>query len=78
MMSIKNIGLENIEAKIYLIRGQKVMLDEDLAVLYQVPTMRLNEQVKRKLRRFPEDFMFPLSIQEFSDLRLQFATSSGK
>ena len=50
--------------KIYFIRGQKVMLDEDLADLYQVETKRLNEQVKRSQERFPEDFMFQLRIEE--------------
>jgi len=53
--------VEIIERKIYLIRGHKVMLDRDLAELYQVPTRRLNEQVKRNLTRFPADFMFQLS-----------------
>lgn len=52
------------------------MLDQDLADLYQVPTMRLNEQVKRNIGRFPPDFMFPLSDQEFRILKSQFAISS--
>ena len=47
-----------IERRIYLIRGEKVMLDEDLARMYRVPTKRLNEQVTRNIKRFPEDFMF--------------------
>jgi hypothetical protein len=47
-----------VEPKIYIIRGQKVMLDSDLADLYQVPTMRLNQQVRRNAYRFPADFMF--------------------
>jgi hypothetical protein len=55
---------EKIEQKIMLIRNKKVMLDRDLAVLYQVPTFRLNEQVKRNLKRFPADFMFKLSRRE--------------
>lgn len=62
--------------KIYLIRGQKVMLDEDLAELYQVETKRLNEQVKRNIDRFPDDFMFRLTKREFENLKTQFATSS--
>lgn len=51
---------EMIVTKIYLLRGQKVMLDEDLAELYQVPTGRLNEQVKRNIARFPADFYIPV------------------
>ena len=54
------VPVELIERRIYLIRGQKVMLDADLAELYQVPTLRLNEAVKRNRKRFPEDFMFQL------------------
>jgi hypothetical protein len=67
---------EVVMNKIYLIRNQKVMLDRDLAELYQVETKRLKEQVKRNLRRFPSDFMFELTELEFSNLRSQFATSS--
>lgn len=67
---------ELIENKIFLIRGKKVLLDRDLALLYQVPTGRLNEQVKRNIDRFPEDFMFQLSKQEFENLMSQFAISS--
>jgi hypothetical protein len=67
---------EVIMNKIYFIRGQKVMLDEELAELYEVPTKRLNEQVKRNIARFPEDFMFLLSVVEFMDLKSQNATSS--
>lgn len=65
-----------IVTKIYLLRGQKVMLDEDLAELYQVPTGRLNEQVKRNIARFPADFMFQLTKEEFENLKSQNATSS--
>jgi len=54
----KLVPIERIENKIYLIRGQKVMLDMHLANLYQVPTKRLKEQVKRNVERFPLDFMF--------------------
>ena len=61
---------------IYLIRGQKVMLDHDLAKLYQVEKKRLNEQVSRNKERFPGDFMFQLNKEEFQNLKSQFATSS--
>ena len=71
------IPSERIERRIYLIRGEKVMLDSDLAELYGVPTKRLNEQVRRNLRRFPKDFMFQLSSAESANLRSQFATSSS-
>lgn len=66
--------VEKIEHKIYLLRGRKVMLDIDLAKLYWVPTKRLNEQVRRNIERFPEDFMFRLSWDELECLRSQFAT----
>ena len=62
--------------KIHKVRGLKVMLDEDLAELYEIPTKRLNEQVKRNLDRFPSDFMFQLTEQELLNLRSQIATSS--
>lgn len=62
--------------KIYMIRGMKVMLDQDLAVLYDVETKRLNEQVKRNISRFPDDFLFQLNKEEFNNLKSQFATSS--
>jgi hypothetical protein len=68
------IPVERIERQIYMIRGQKVMLDSDLAALYQVPTKRLNEAVRRNSNRFPEDFMFPLTAEEASALRSQIAT----
>lgn len=58
------VPIEFIEHRIYFIRGQKVMLDADLARLYQVPAKRLNEAVKRNLTRFPEDFMFRLVQEE--------------
>jgi hypothetical protein len=66
---------ENIESLICTIRGQKVMLDFDLARLYGVPTSRFNEAVKRNRPRFPEDFMFQLTRAEFQNLISQFATS---
>jgi len=67
-----------IESRIFLIRGCKVMLDSDLAVLYQVSTKRLNEQVKRNRERFPEDFMVQLTPEETGTLRSQFATSNRR
>jgi hypothetical protein len=70
------IADERILNKIYYIRGYKVMLDQDLAELYQVPTKRLNEQVKRNIGRFPADFMFSLTQEEFENLKSQNATSS--
>ena len=67
---------EFVLEKIYVIRDKKVMLDIDLAELYDVETRRLNEQVKRNKVRFPEDFMFQLTQEEFENLMSQFATSS--
>jgi hypothetical protein len=69
---------ESIEHKILMIRGHRVMLDKDLARLYGVPIKRLNEQVKRNLRRFPGDFMFQLSKEETHSLRSQIATLNSK
>ena len=71
------IPMERIEKSILLIRGQKVMLDSDLAEMYGVEVKRLNEQVRRNIKRFPADFMFQLSSQEFTNLKSQFATSSS-
>jgi uncharacterized protein (UPF0147 family) len=67
---------EVVMSKIYLVRGYKVMLDNDLAELYGVDTKRLNEQVKRNIERFPEDFMVQLNQEEFENLKSQIATSS--
>jgi hypothetical protein len=69
--------MERIENRIYLIRGQKVMLDRDLAELYGVSTKALNQAVKRNSQRFPEDFMFSLTRQEIIRMS-QFVTSSKK
>ncbi|HUC31387.1 MAG TPA: ORF6N domain-containing protein, partial [Candidatus Paceibacterota bacterium] len=76
MSKDKNIVIqpEFIERRIYMIRGWKVMLDDDLAKLYQVSTKRLNEAVKRNSSRFPRDFMFQLTRDEFKSLRSQIAT----
>ncbi|MDD5450051.1 MAG: ORF6N domain-containing protein [Candidatus Omnitrophica bacterium] len=65
---------EIIEQKIFMIRGHRVMLDRDLARLYGVSTKRLNEQVKRNIKRFPDDFMFQLTWDEVKSLRSQNAT----
>ncbi len=67
---------EIIERKILLLRGKKVMLDRDLAVLYGVETKTLNRAVKRNIERFPDDFMFQLTKEEFENLRFHFGTSS--
>ena len=73
----QQLPVENkVESLIRVIRGQQVMLDRDLAELYGVETKRLNEQVKRNIERFPEDFMFQLTSNEFDNLKSQFATSS--
>ncbi|MFC1621289.1 ORF6N domain-containing protein [Candidatus Omnitrophota bacterium] len=68
------IPQERIEQRIFVIRRQKVMLDRDLAELYGVPTKRLNEQVRRNLKRFPGDFRFQLTWEESESLRSQIAT----
>ncbi len=72
------IKIDFIERRISIIRGQKVMLDRDLADLYGVSTARLNEQIKRNKSRFPDDFMFQLNRAEFKNLMSQFATSSAR
>jgi hypothetical protein len=71
------IPVERIEKAILLVRDQKVMLDADLAMLYGVETKRLVEAVKRNIERFPDDFMFQLTKDEFANLRSQIATSSA-
>jgi phage regulator Rha-like protein len=70
--------LQVIQKKIYEIRGQKVMLDFDLAELYEVETKRLNEAVRRNMERFPERFMFRLSVKEWQNMRTQIATASNQ
>src|SRR6267143_2410508 len=67
---------EQVVSRIYMIRDKKVMLDKDLAELYQVETRRLNEQVKRNIGRFPKDFMFHLTEKEWANLMSQNAISS--
>ena len=74
----RQLPVENkVESLIQVIRGQQVMLDRDLAELYGVETRRLNEQVKRNIERFPEDFMFQLTKEEFENWKSQFATSNS-
>jgi hypothetical protein len=70
------IPAEAIERKIYLLRGHKVMLDADLAELYEVPTKAFNQAIKRNLDRFPADFMFQLSKEELENWRSQIVTSN--
>ena len=68
--------IQSIQNRIYEIRGERVMLDRDLAALYEVETKALNLAVKRNIKRFPKDFMFQLTKEEFEALRLQFETSN--
>lgn len=72
------LSTNNIKSRIYTIRGVQVMLDADLAELYDVKTQNLNKAVKRNIERFPREFMFQLTEQEYNSLRSQFATSSGE
>ena len=67
---------ENIENLIHYVRGQQVMIDSDLALLYNVETKRLNESVKRNAKRYPNNFCFQLTEDEYADLRSQIATSN--
>lgn len=71
---MKIIQSEKIESKIFLLRGEKVMLDSDLAVLYHVEAKQLKRAVKRNLERFPDDFMFKLTKDEYQALRCHFGT----
>ncbi len=71
---MSQITTNKIEKMIYVIRGQKVMLDSDLVELYCVLTKNLNKAVQRNIGKFPNDFMFRLSRKEFEDLRFQFGT----
>ena len=74
--SVPTLALEAITHRIFVLREQKVLLDSDLAALYGVDTRRLNEQVRRNRERFPKDFIFELTREEFANLKSQFATSS--
>ncbi len=71
------VPVQLIERRIYLIRGHKVMIDADLPELYEATTKRFNQQVRRNLKRFPEDFIFQLTTDEAESLRSQFATSKA-
>jgi hypothetical protein len=75
-MTKELVPYETIERRIYLIRGQKVMIDHDLASLYGVPTKVINQAVRRNIRRFPDDFMFQLTPEEALALRSHFVTSN--
>ena len=75
--ALVRVPIERVEKAILLIRGEKAILDADLAALYGVTTTRLNEQVRRNQDRFPGDFAFRLTKQEFANLMSQFATSSS-
>ena len=68
--------IEDITRAILVLRGRRVLLDAELAVLYGVTTRRLNEQVRRNRKRFPDDFLFELTTEEFANLKSRFATSS--
>jgi ORF6N domain-containing protein len=72
-----NRKIDNVERAIYLIRRQRIMLDSDLAAIYQVTTKRLNQQFTRNRKRFPVDFAFQLTAEEFTNLKSQIATSSS-
>lgn len=76
-MSQALVAIDAIANRIALLRGQRVILDADLAALYDVSTKRFNEAVKRNAAKFPADFMFQLTDEEFAILRSQFATSSA-
>ena len=69
--------IKSIQNRIYEIRGERVMLDRDLAVLYEIDVKVLNQAVKRNIKRFPKDFMFQLTTEEFDDLRFQIETSEN-
>jgi len=69
---------KTVESMIYIIRGQKVMIDSDLAELYEVETKNFNKAVKRNIVRFPSDFMFQLNKEEYESLRFQIGTSKNK
>jgi len=75
MSKLSLVGVSEIQGMIIELRGQRVILDTDLAVLYQVSTKRLMEQVKRNIKRFPSDFMFRLTKDEWAFLKSQIATS---
>jgi hypothetical protein len=75
--AVEPLSIGEVAQRILIVRGQRVLLDADLARFYGESTKRLNQQVRRNRERFPEDFMFELTAEEFADLRLQSATSSA-
>ncbi|WP_320042566.1 ORF6N domain-containing protein [uncultured Desulfobacter sp.] len=77
MTEIELVTTDQITEKIYHIRGAKVMLDRDLASLYRVETKNLKQSVRRNINRFPDDFMFELSKEEFADLKSQIVNSTS-
>ncbi|MEK6858005.1 MAG: ORF6N domain-containing protein, partial [Nanoarchaeota archaeon] len=77
-MDANSLITNNIQNRIHTIRGSQVMLDSDIATLYEVPTKALNQAVKRNSERFPEQFMFQLTEDEFENLRSQIVTSNTK
>lgn len=77
-LNITKYETENIKNLIYTIRGKQVMLDSDVAMLYQYTTKNINKAMKRNINRFPEDFCFQLTEKEAENLRFQFGTSSLK
>jgi hypothetical protein len=76
MKKEQTLAVEQVEPLLHMLRGERIILDADLARVYGVPTKRLNEQVKRNMERFPSDFLFQLTVSEFESLRSQIATSS--
>ena len=77
-MDDNNSSLSDVQSRIFMIRGVQIMLDRDLAMFYKVETGQLNRQVKRNIRRFPEDFMFQLTKDEWNSLKCQFGTSNTR
>ena len=77
MTEIELVATEQITEKIYIIRGTKVMLDRDLASLYKVETKYLKQSVRRNINRFPDDFMFELSKEEFANLKSQIVNANA-
>lgn len=78
-MAVRKTALfkvEGIKRAILVLRGRRVLRDAELAVLHEVTTRRLNEQVRRNRKRFPDDFLFELATEEFANLKSHFATSS--
>ena len=76
MVKVERIALGGVERTMMVVRGRKVLLDEEVAALYGVPFKQLNEQARRHAERFPEDFMFPLSVAERHELSLRYAITS--